>query len=405
MANWRDQLKIAKFRNIEFFVQDVTMQFGRRGTVHEFPQSDEPFAEDTGRKAREFSINAYVFGDDYIAKMLAIIKSIESDPTPGTLIHPTLGQQFVKPGICSVVYNDLRVGHEFLNLKFIEAGTILQPSESVNTEAQVERGVIKFGSSTVEQYDEIVIRKGIPDYAANSAIDIVNGYLDQITEAIGFGERIPANLDEAVKELNKYKNVLPTAIFDSLEFMQSTVDLYDRISTIWDTANAEFQYVAHRSIVATIISFIFQPDDSTPDRVIEANNNEQLEFSFRGLALAQMVQASSNKEYDSSNDAFDRQLELLGFFNTEIEAAGVAGFELQRRDLIDMRSAMIDDLSAKGASLPEETTINLQATQPYATLGNELYGDAFRGEEIVDNNKVENPLFLPPLVDLIILTA
>jgi len=108
---------------------------------------------------------------------------------------------------------------------------------------------------------------------------------------------------------------------------------------------------------------------------------------------------------DSSNQAFAKQNELLGFYATEIDTAGERGYELQRRELIDLRSAMVDDLNAKGALLPDETTVTLTESIPAFTLGYELYGDAFRGEEIVSNNAVPNPLFLPPQEDLLVLTS
>jgi hypothetical protein len=49
----------ASFRNAHFFVEANTTSGGRRIVEHEFPKKDAPYAEDMGRRAKQFSIRAY----------------------------------------------------------------------------------------------------------------------------------------------------------------------------------------------------------------------------------------------------------------------------------------------------------------------------------------------------------
>ena len=108
-------------RDDVFEVNSATMQFGRRGTIHEFPFKDIPDAEDVGRKARVITISAFVDGDDYILRRNDLLKAIEDFDTPGTLVMPTLGSIRVKPTEdCSTTFNNRLGGVETFNLKFVE---------------------------------------------------------------------------------------------------------------------------------------------------------------------------------------------------------------------------------------------------------------------------------------------
>ena len=65
--SWRDRLLPASFRGARFFVATDTRQGGRRLAVHEYPLRDIPYAEDLGRKARTYAIEAVLVGPNTIA--------------------------------------------------------------------------------------------------------------------------------------------------------------------------------------------------------------------------------------------------------------------------------------------------------------------------------------------------
>ena len=396
---------MAKYREFEFFVDRGTTTFGRRGTLHEFPKSDTPFAEDMGKLARRFTFNAYLFGDDYLTQMRALVDAIENSDEVGTLIHPTHGTHVVRPAECSMVYDDQKVGHEFLRLSFVLAGDSMIPSPTVNANNTVKEQIINFGFTNVDQYADQMDLDSPPDYAAKSAIDIVNKYVEAIEDAITLGDRVPQNLDQVVREINRYKDRLPSVIFDNLEFINDTYRLFRRVGNLWDNLNSGTTFVAMRRVFNTDTSFTFLPRTGTQDRLIEADNNALLNSSFRSFALGEMVLATANQTFTSSNQVIGRQEELLGFYGTEIENAGLALNEQLRRGLIDTRSAMIDDTNEKGASLPSETVIVLSDATTAYELGYELYADALRGDQVVENNNVPHPLFLPPQEELSVLTS
>lgn len=423
---WEDKIQKSKWRGIRFFVTTATTSFGRRGTLHQFPFQDVPFFEDTGRRGREFKVQGYVFGNDirdtddvpvskenqidYITQLNRLIDAFENDSSIGTFIHPTLGEQRVKPISMEVVHSQKIGGHETFSMIFSEAGERKFPTSSINTEASVESFKKSNEAFLAEQYKGEVDHATTPSYTEKSATDIVNDYLDQIEDALTKGNRELDEVDIATREIDRYQQDLGLLIVDTVPFAARTIELYDGVNAIWDRLSSNSRYGAIRNVFLNDSSGSFTAGSiMTPGRIQEVKNNESLKSMLRGLALGHMVEASSKQTFDSSNAAFERRNELLGYFNTEIDNAGVNRYELQRKSLLDLRSAMVADLNAKGAELPEETKITLPGTTSAFSLSQELYGKddstLLRSSQITNNNKLRHPLFMPADIELRVLAT
>lgn len=410
--SWRDRLQKASFGGVRFYVSTASTTFGRRGTLHEYAFSDTPYAEDTGKKAKEFTFNAYLFDNsaeegqaDYLVTLKKLMDRIESGDA-GELIHPTLPKINVRPLDCVVNHEGRTGGFETLTLKFVEAGKKLSPSATNNTSKRQERAYQKLGDDVGKQYQGTVNFLDAPDYQTASAQAVNTTYLDSIENVIKQGERINARVDEAFDTLSKFRTAMPTEITDNVLMVGRVFDLYTRAGAVWDSLTSTDRFDSFLKVFETdtSTSFISSVID-TPDRRQEIANNTLIESQYKALALGQMSTASSEETYTSSTKAFERRNQLLSFYSTEIESAGVNEHHHLQRGLIDSRSAMIEDLNQKGADLPDEKAITLNSSLSAFTLGYELYGDAFRGEEISDNNKIRHPLFLPPEQELLVLTT
>ena len=96
--SWREQLQEASFRGATFKVTaHSSEQAGRRVQVHEYPGRDRAYPEDMGLKTREFSVQAYVLGADYMTARDALIDACAKAGS-GLLIHPWLGRVMVCTG-------------------------------------------------------------------------------------------------------------------------------------------------------------------------------------------------------------------------------------------------------------------------------------------------------------------
>lgn len=96
---WLQSFRPVSFRGVQFHIDSIDGQFGRRVVTHEYPQRDIPYSEDLGRRARRFVVNGYLVGGDYGLARDSLIAACEA-AGPGELVHPYQGTlQVVCEGI------------------------------------------------------------------------------------------------------------------------------------------------------------------------------------------------------------------------------------------------------------------------------------------------------------------
>lgn len=134
---WRAAYQPASFGGAGFHVEVDSQAGGRRNALHEFPHRDTPWAEDMGRRARHWSVTAYLIGPNYIAARDALIAACEQEGSQ-SLVHPLLGT--VQANCDDYVATERRElgGYCVFELRFVEAGT--QPGLSVTADTQSQVG-------------------------------------------------------------------------------------------------------------------------------------------------------------------------------------------------------------------------------------------------------------------------
>lgn len=129
---WRQYLKPASFRSARFYVDAGVRESGRRIVGHQFPKRDIPYAEDMGRRSREFTVRGYCIvyprdeGDvlkkkNYIPARNALIVALETDG-PATLQLPLLGSMNVACVRFRVTEEDRFGGYCVFDMTFTEYG-------------------------------------------------------------------------------------------------------------------------------------------------------------------------------------------------------------------------------------------------------------------------------------------
>ena len=413
---WREKIESASFRGVPFQVENHSVTFGRRGRLNEFPFKDTPFAEDTGRKAREISITAYVDGDDYISKRDALLKAVEQNNTVGVLRLPTLGEIKVKPTASnSVRYSNRQGGIEFFELSFVEAGENDFPTSTVNTKETAEirwqnvsTEVIAEGADKMTfdvQAPDSTERLSDPNTLAEETSTIMDEVNRTIDDVLRSGQKVGDAYDQLNLDFQSYKDDLRDAILDPEQFLTDTDALYTQIKEVWsDDLNDAFYgfkdiFNAQIDDIAKVVN-IFGSSREQQDK-----NNQFTRDAIRNLTLRQMADVTVNQDYISTNQVRERRAEILALFESQIENAGLNQDQRSRDSLVDLRSAVVADLESKQGALPDEVEIELFETVPSFALANELYGDALRGQEVAETNSVLNPLFMPPKQTLNVLSA
>jgi prophage DNA circulation protein len=130
---WRQDYLPASFRNARFHVEAGAVESGRRIVLHEFPKKDDPYAEDMGRKARDFTVRGYLiqypkdlegnelYSADYRPARNALIKALETEG-PAALQLPLLPQIMVVVKGYRLVEEDRTGGYCVFDMMFVEYG-------------------------------------------------------------------------------------------------------------------------------------------------------------------------------------------------------------------------------------------------------------------------------------------
>lgn len=87
---WRDSLLECSFRDVVFDVVGTRDAYGRAISVAEYPYRDGGETEDLGAQPARFSLQAVFFGDDYDARLRALLTAVNTAGA-GELIHPVWG--------------------------------------------------------------------------------------------------------------------------------------------------------------------------------------------------------------------------------------------------------------------------------------------------------------------------
>lgn len=150
---WQDRLRQGSFRGARFHIERHERAGGRRVHNHEYPGKDEPYPEDLGRRAREFEVQCYVIGPDYMADRDALLDACEA-AGPGTLVHPYFGTRRVSCTEYKESESSQEGGMARFSLKFSDAGANRYPVAEADTAAAVDGVAAEAEQALVDQFVE-----------------------------------------------------------------------------------------------------------------------------------------------------------------------------------------------------------------------------------------------------------
>lgn len=148
--SWRDNLRQASFRGVVFHVDDRKLATGRRLHVHEFPKRNSPFPEDMGKKTRKYEVDAYVLGDDYMARRDRLVAACEREGA-GQLVDHWGRSQRVKCEVCDLTETKQDGRYAKFKLSFVEDGAAM-PMGVAATAVQLAGAAIGLQAAAVTAF-------------------------------------------------------------------------------------------------------------------------------------------------------------------------------------------------------------------------------------------------------------
>lgn len=413
--SWHDRFNArGRFRQAEFVLQDDALAFGRRAQVHQYPERDRPYVEDLGRRAREFDIEVYVIGPDYDRKRDALIAAIEQ-PGPGTLVHPRHGTLRVSITQARKRETTRRGGLAHFSLTCVEAGEAQFPTAALDTPKAVQAQAAEARASLVADFSGVWSTDGQPEFVREAGVSV----LDRATSAIeGLTDAIPGIPEPVAQfraDLGEFAGSLSSLVAQPARLAGEITRLVGDIAGI----------VQRPGLALQIYEGLFDHGEAdqpvartTPARQQQADNQAAVHAIVQRAAAVEAGRAASHMSWPTLAEAVadrDRIAEQLDELAATAGHApnpqgtptpGPAGDGRTReqgttdpdtvyRALMDLRVAVIRDITTRGVDLDRLGAWTPPSTLPALVIAHRIYGDASRAGEIVTRNRIRHPGFVP----------
>ena len=135
--------------------------------------------------------------------------------------------------------------------------------------------------------------------------------------------------------------------------------------------------------------------NTSPIGVSTATAQSAVAALCRRTALISLARACAAYQPTSSSDAQAVQASVVALFDAEITIAADDEDDTSYLALRVLRTAVVNDLTTRGANLPALRTITTAEPQPALVLGYLLYQDATRSDDLIVRVNPIHPAFMP----------
>ena len=393
--SWRDQYRQGSFRGVPFRTQEMEGKTGRRIELHEFPQRDEPFPEDLGRRARQFTFDCFVAGDDCYAERDRLIDACEAEGA-GSLVHPTRGQMRVVCLECEYSESGVDGGIVEFRLTFAEAGSQPDAPVAVDTGRQLTALTDKIDAQAPALFADRFDVAGMPDFVSRAAADIITGAVDIAAKVAA----VQSGVGPALHAFEAGLKLLPTDAIAlaraPLQLGRTLIGFIHGVSALGGNARRRIDAVSRLADYAENLPEVI---GATAPRHVERANQAALQTLLLTGATAGLARIIADMDFASYDDAValrDATADRLDRYALKIadqgDDAGAGAID-------DMRRAIVRDVTARGGSLARIFRYEPLVSLPALVIAQRIYGDPARvidrADEIVSRNRITHPGFVP----------
>lgn len=419
MTKTWENLRPASFRGVAFEVESHSESGGRRVELHEYPLRDTPYAEDLGKKAGKWQIEAFlVNGKSGYAERRDKLREALNASGPGTLIHPYLGELSVSVDGYSLKETTREGGYCTFSISFVEAGQPVEPDVEKDTAANVlDKAEAAKEAATAGFLDE---------------------YMPLLEDLEGLAGKVPALLSEATAFLGTPLSILsraqsaassvlalPDRLASRLLGYLGTIRQLGGIATSGLKMNALTALLGKKSagtasswlvtsngVIAGIVGKTSWPQagggsigGGTPSPetlgVVASTVANRAETPLIDLiAAGAVIEAaieSADADYGTADEALASRDAVIDAID-EVQRANCSDAVFTA--LSELAVAVNEDLTTRGAELPKLGSATLFMSMPALAASYRLYGDVGQADAIVARNRIRHPGRVPGGVPL-----
>lgn len=405
---WRDQMLPASFRGISFLIPQASVPVGMKVQLHEFPQRDEPYAEQMGKQAQVHRLVCWIIGDDCFERRDKFMEAVQT-PGAGELVHPWLGRMQVKAGEAELTHDFKQGGMAAFAVTFYPDIPLKFPTAKVNTQQQVVKASDSLLDSALARYKSAMAK------------------VDQARLGLA---RLRNSLSGVYTVIQQQFSTIIGAFTNLTGFVQSLMNAPDSLSSLFSSYFSEFSvddYLgddsgpSYRNSVATatqqteaVASINTVSDSGGVDAAAasQATANlvqdallvqvaliiSEMPVASQPVSTAtvasveqQAVQPIVRPEVPVADDV----IELRDNLNEAIFQASLKADPEHYMVLNTLRQTIVKHLTAVAESGVRLVEITPPETLSALVLAYRRFGDATRESEVVQRNRLRHPGFVP----------
>lgn len=405
---WRDQMLPASFRGISFLIPQASVPVGMKVQLHEFPQRDEPYAEQMGKQAQVHRLVCWIIGDDCFERRDKFMEAVQT-PGAGELVHPWLGRMQVKAGEAELTHDFKQGGMAAFAVTFYPDIPLKFPTARVNTQQQVVKASDSLLDSALARYKSAMAK------------------VDQARLGLA---RLRNSLSGVYTVIQQQFSTIIGAFTNLTGFVQSLMNAPDSLSSLFSSYFSEFSvddYLgddsgsSYRNSVATatqqteaVASINTVSDSGGVDAAAasQATANlvqdallvqvaliiSEMPVASQPVSTAtvasveqQAVQPIVRPEVPVADDV----IELRDNLNEAIFQASLKADPGHYMVLNTLRQTIVKHLTAVAESGVRLVEITPPETLSALVLAYRRFGDATRESEVVQRNRLRHPGFVP----------
>lgn len=386
MTTWRDQLQPASFRGAAFFIDSTDGQIGRRNVIHEYPLRDLPYAEDLGRKAREFSIEAFVIGDDYMAARDKLVAALEAYGS-GELVHPYRGRQQVVVTSARLSESSAEGGMAKFSLSFTESGEPVNPAKVSDTKSAVGKAADKAAAASKNSFSSLFSVDGVQDFVSVESLQSLTSAVSGIRSAAS--SMITGGLlSEFMLSVGNFSANLNGLMALPGDLAGGVFSLMNGLGGI---ASGPMGAIASLQSLFAFGSHKAVDPYATPSRKQSTTNTNAVVDLVRQTAVIEAARQVPNIIPDSYSAAITLRDSIAG----QLEALAETADDATYGALTDLRLAVIKDITVRAADLHRIVSYPVPATLPALVVAHRLYANINLTDDLVARNRIAHPGFVP----------
>lgn len=385
MADWKDNFREGSFRGVQFFTESHQETGGRRKQDREFAKRETGNSEDLGKRLKNFTLEIFVMGDDYFTQRDDLVKALDGEG-PGVLRHPYRGVRTVQAGNYTLTET---VGEGRLarfSVEFTEAGEVKFPDQAEDDLLNATNNANAAIENSSNLFEQALDTVGQAAFVIQAAADDVAALVDNIESAITAVTEPVANLTFAIRNLKA----------DINDLIQLPGELAGRITSVFDDLLAEFEDDPETSekILGNFNSTLddnFTPAvGDTPSRETQRGNQTAVQNFGNQVGLSNQAKAAVEVEFTSTEAALESRNAVVEGLDLQLD---LADDDDLFQSIKDLQTSLTKAVPAIGTS--ELISFTPVSTTPAIVIAHDLFEDLDKETEIIEQNNIEHPGFVP----------